>query len=243
MVCWQQAVAHSSAASDEREKFGIVTSNWGEASAIHFYKGKYDLPEPISLHGWYYFETLRRHEFKDGYISIGFSKERLKTLFEDVSQGGFFTNPYCMPYENNQKIFVCRKPKFNLRQFWIVDRHIDSHFINLLRTKGVNAAIDYFHEAKEKDPSILMFSERQMNALGYKFLYKGNVADAIALFKLNVEVYPASSNVYDSLGEGYMENGEYELAIKNYQKSLELNPDNTNAVKKLKKIEKLNRME
>ena len=63
------------------------------------------------------------------------------------------------------------------------------------------------------------------------------------MFKLNVETYPSSSNVYDSLGEGYMENGEYELAIRNYMKSLELNPNNTNAVDKLKELEELSKKE
>lgn len=61
--------------------------------------------------------------------------------------------------------------------------------------------------------------------------------DAIEIFKLNVEAYPEASNPYDSLGEGYMLNGDKELAIKNYKKSLELNPDNTNAVEMLKKLE------
>jgi len=243
---WEEMVAeiakvYNNLPAEERGRFGIVTENWGEASAVHFYKNKYRLPEPISLEGWYYFETLRSHQFKDRYVSFGFSEEEVKSIFEEVRLEGLFTNSYCMPHENNKKIFVCRKPKFDLKRFWIVDRHIDPHFINILRTKGVTAAIAYFHQAREKDPSILLFSERQINALGYEFLSKGALADAIALFKLNVEVYPASFNVYDSLGEGYMENGEYNLAIKNYKKSLELNPDNTNAVEKLKELEKLSR--
>jgi tetratricopeptide (TPR) repeat protein len=245
---WEEMVAeitkvYNNLPVDEREEFGIITENWGEASAVHYYKKKYHLPEPISLHGWYYFETLRKHKFKDRYVSIGFSQDELKSIFEDIKQEGFFTNPYCMPHENNQPIFVCRKPKFNLRQFWIVDHHSDPHFIHILRTKGVTDAISYFHDIREKDPSTLLFSERQMNALGYEYLYKGDMEGAIALFKLNIEVYPASSNVYDSLGEGYMENGEYNLAIENYQKSLELNPDNTNAVEKLKELEKMNQEE
>jgi tetratricopeptide (TPR) repeat protein len=61
-------------------------------------------------------------------------------------------------------------------------------------------------------------------------------ADAIRIFELNVELYPASSNTYDSLGEAYMANGEKELAIKNYEKSLELNARNNNAVEMLKKL-------
>jgi cytochrome c-type biogenesis protein CcmH/NrfG len=53
---------------------------------------------------------------------------------------------------------------------------------------------------------------------------------------LNVEAFPQSSNVYDSLGEAYMANGDKELAIRNYEKSIELNPQNTNGVGMLKKL-------
>jgi cytochrome c-type biogenesis protein CcmH/NrfG len=56
------------------------------------------------------------------------------------------------------------------------------------------------------------------------------------MFQLNVELHPDSSNTYDSLGEAYMANGEKELAIKNYEKSLELNANNGNAVEMLKKM-------
>jgi len=63
------------------------------------------------------------------------------------------------------------------------------------------------------------------------------VKDAIEIFKLNVEMFPQGFNTYDSLGEAYMVNGDKQLAIQNYKKSLELNPKNTNAVEKLKKLE------
>ena len=54
---------------------------------------------------------------------------------------------------------------------------------------------------------------------------------------LNIENFPDSWNVYDSLGEAYMKNGNKELAIKNYKKSLEINPDNVNGKKFLNKLE------
>lgn len=47
-------------------------------------------------------------------------------------------------------------------------------------------------------------------------------------------VFPASFNVYDSLAEAYMKKGNKELAIESYRKSLELNPDNVNALEKLR---------
>jgi Tfp pilus assembly protein PilF len=61
--------------------------------------------------------------------------------------------------------------------------------------------------------------------------------EALALFKINVDLFPRSFNVYDSIAEAYMNNGDNKLAIENYRKSLELNPKNDNAVTMLKKLE------
>ena len=79
-------------------------------------------------------------------------------------------------------------------------------------------------------------SESQLNALGYRLLSMKKVREAIEIFKLNVEAYPQSANVYDSLGQAYMMNGDKELAIRNYQRAVELNPQNTNAIEMLKKL-------
>lgn len=236
----QVADVYNNIPANERSEVGIMTGNWGQAGALHLFGKQYDLPEPISLHGWYYFETLRTHEFKDTYISIGLRGESLQNIFTEVIQQGIYTNPYCMPYENNKRIYLCRKPKVDLKDYWIFERNPDPHFLEILRKKGVTAAIAYYYDSKEMNPSILLFSERQINDLGYEYLYDKNYDDAIALFKLNVEVYPTSSNVYDSLGEAYMENGQYELAIEYYKKSLELNPNNSNAKEKLRELEILN---
>ena len=65
----------------------------------------------------------------------------------------------------------------------------------------------------------------------------GKQNEAIEIFKLNVAEYPKAFNTYDSLGEAYMVSGNKELAILNYKKSLELNPQNTNATSMLKRIE------
>ncbi len=80
------------------------------------------------------------------------------------------------------------------------------------------------------------FRESELNTLGYQLLRMNKIIEAIEIFKLNVEAYPQSSNVYDSLGEAYMIQGNKEQAIMNYEKSLEINPENTNAVEMLKKL-------
>jgi tetratricopeptide (TPR) repeat protein len=78
--------------------------------------------------------------------------------------------------------------------------------------------------------------ESEFNTLGYSLLNMDRIDEAIKTFKLNVEYFPKSSNVYDSLGEAYMKKGETELALLNYRKSVELNPNNTQATKMLKEL-------
>jgi tetratricopeptide (TPR) repeat protein len=98
------------------------------------------------------------------------------------------------------------------------------------------AAITQYRESRGKRPGAGVLSEAQVNALGYWLLQKKRVKESIEVFKMNVEDYPNSSNAYDSLGEAYMSDGDKELSIKNYQRSLELNPDNTNALEMLRKL-------
>jgi tetratricopeptide (TPR) repeat protein len=110
-------------------------------------------------------------------------------------------------------------------------------FVKIYKNEGLNPALNYYHELKEKSPKQKIFAEDLTNGFGYILLGAKKVDDAIAIFKMNVEAYPDSANVYDSLAEAYMEKGEKDLAIKCYQKSLKLNPENTNAIEKLKELQ------
>lgn len=102
--------------------------------------------------------------------------------------------------------------------------------------KGAEVALsEYRKERQGKDASEVV-TEAQMNQLGYRLLGMKRGKDAIEVLKLNVEDHPNSANAYDSLGEAYMEGGEKELAIKSYQRSIELNPNNTNGAAVLKKL-------
>jgi tetratricopeptide (TPR) repeat protein len=80
------------------------------------------------------------------------------------------------------------------------------------------------------------FGEATLNTLGYALLGEEKPADAVAIFRLNVEQYPESANAWDSLGEGYLAAGDPERAIEAYEKSLELDPGNDNAREKLAQI-------
>ena len=97
-------------------------------------------------------------------------------------------------------------------------------------------ALAAYRQIKKETPNNVAVTEGRLNNLGYVFLRMKKLPEAIAYFKLNAEFYPNSFNVYDSLGEAYMANGEKELAIANYKKSLELNPRNTRGAELLKKL-------
>jgi len=75
-----------------------------------------------------------------------------------------------------------------------------------------------------------------LNGLGYIYLRRDSVKSALKIFQLNMDLFPEASNVYDSYGEALMTDGQIDLAIQNYKKSLELNPENKNAVQVLKRL-------
>jgi len=101
---------------------------------------------------------------------------------------------------------------------------------------GIDAATKQYHDLKTAEPAIYNFDESELNNLGYGLIRAKKFKKAIRVLQLNVEAYPQSSNVYDSLGEAYMDDGNKPLAIANYQKSLVLNPKNRGAVVWLQKL-------
>jgi tetratricopeptide (TPR) repeat protein len=106
-----------------------------------------------------------------------------------------------------------------------------------IQGKGIEVGLAEYRDLKARQEKLYDFSEPQLNNLGYQLLQAGKVKEAIEIFKLNVEAYPKAFNTYDSLGEAYMVSGNNELAIQNYKKSIELNPQNTNGVETLKRLE------
>ena len=115
-------------------------------------------------------------------------------------------------------------------------KSIVATLIGPMKEKGVTAAIAHYKQTKEEASDQYYFNEDILNQFGYELLVKNKVEDAIEIFKLNVEEYPDAYNPYDSLGEAYMLAGDVKLAIENYKKSLELNPDNQNAAEMIKRM-------
>ena len=105
-----------------------------------------------------------------------------------------------------------------------------------MREKSLEAAISQYRELKKASPLGFDFRPTELNQLGYALLQAERTEDAIKVFQLNVEAYPEYANGYDSLAEAYAAKGEKDLAIKNFAKSLELDPANSNAVERLRQL-------
>ena len=103
-------------------------------------------------------------------------------------------------------------------------------FSEILKADGIDKASDFYNKSINKGEKI---PEGEINRLGYDYLNKKEYKLAAAIFELNIKAYPGSYNVYDSYGETLMAAGNKNAAIKNYKKSIELNPGNVNGIEKL----------
>jgi CubicO group peptidase (beta-lactamase class C family) len=107
---------------------------------------------------------------------------------------------------------------------------------SILCTKGANAAVARYKELKSTTSEYDFSDWRPLNRVGYAFLNAGRMKDAVAIFQLNAEQFPERWEVWDSLAESQMNDGQTAQAIANYDKSLKLNPKNDDGAAMLKKL-------
>jgi len=104
---------------------------------------------------------------------------------------------------------------------------------NMVSPQG---ALDFYQQVKSSGNQEYKMDESSLNSLGYHLLMQKKTDLAIKVFERNVQEYPNAWNPYDSLAEAYAAAGQRELAIKNYEKSLALNPDNKSGAEHLNKL-------
>ena len=97
---------------------------------------------------------------------------------------------------------------------------------------------------KEENNLVISFAEftkgsRELNTYGYKLLKSKNTEKALFVFQLNTKMYPYKYPVYDSMGEAYFTIKNYKESLKNYNKVLQLKPNDANALSMIKKIKKV----
>ena len=100
---------------------------------------------------------------------------------------------------------------------------------------GVDAAIEKCKKNVDDD-KFFSLVESEINTLGYKLVATKKLDQALKVFQLNVEFFPESWNVYDSLAETHLALGETVLSKVNYEKSLEMHPGNIYAIMALQQL-------
>jgi tetratricopeptide (TPR) repeat protein len=107
------------------------------------------------------------------------------------------------------------------------------------RRSGVTAALARYRELRERyyGRGAYDFGEGSLNAFGHELLEKGDADGAIAMLRLNTSQFPQSGSVWASLAEGYLAAGQKTLAQIYYRKSLEVDPQNSDALAKLRMLE------
>ena len=96
-------------------------------------------------------------------------------------------------------------------------------FLEMMEQPGGVAKVEkQLNQARQRDPKAVLFPEAIVNVIGYEHLASGDNKGAIEILKLNAMAYPNSPNVYDSLGDAYLADGQKELAKQSARKALEV---------------------
>jgi len=114
-----------------------------------------------------------------------------------------------------------------------------SRIYGSLLESGNKEKADQLIQEYLKTPSSYEASEIDFNRLGYQFLRLKKNDISLQTFYSATLIFPKSANIFDSYGEALLQSDRKEEALKMYQKSVELNPENTNAKEMIKKTDGL----
>jgi hypothetical protein len=129
MLGWEKMVsnvadAYNTLTPEEKTQCTIIGNNYGEAGAIDFFGRKYNLPKAISGHNNYW--LWGPHDASGAVIiRLGGTAETLREAYGEAIQVGTFKDDYCMPYENNMPIWICKHRRASLKDDWAEFKHYE----------------------------------------------------------------------------------------------------------------------
>jgi CubicO group peptidase (beta-lactamase class C family) len=182
-----------------------------------------------------------------GYVKIGNSTDSILAMGHGGGINGFNTNITRTTTNNSLIVLLNNTGEAPLnditssilaiihgKEYDMPKQSVADAVMAVIENKGIDAGI--VHYTRIKDSVAYSLSEGEMNRIGYLLMRSDRIEEARKIFQLIVEEFPSSSNAYDSFGESLMALGKKELAIINYRKSVELNPNNQNGIDALKKL-------
>jgi hypothetical protein len=176
----------------------------------------------ISINGIDLLEKTLLELMDKHHLYFNFSEKCLESVFERLALESRIDKAYQIATVN-ENLFPSKTSVLAKLLCYTHKQHYDS--IQILADKLI--------KENSIDTSI---KEKKINQLGYVFMQAGRYEEAMQIFMLNVTLFPKSYNTYDSYAESLMKLDRIELAIHNYKKSLEINPQNQNAKNMLLKL-------
>ncbi|MFK7809269.1 MAG: serine hydrolase [Saprospiraceae bacterium] len=184
-----------------------------------------------------------------GSVPVGTSEDTVSMIRHSGGINGFNTLITRMPEDKNLVVLLNNTGGADLegitaningilhnKSYEMPKRSLAKAVMQKISTENLDAGLKFIEKYKSDDTYKL--SEGEFNNLGYMLMRDGDVKGAIAIFKINVAEFPESSNVYDSLGEAYLADGQKKLAVKNYKKAVEMDPKNENGKTILEQLRK-----
>lgn len=156
--------------------------------------------------------------------AIGESFDSFRQLLEKTNIKDFQWQAERMADEDHGSV-VMRSHYAGLRKIydgWLMPRDPATGAV----VGGLKGADEHYQKLSKRFGYAVEVPENLINLIGYQSLFAGQMDEAIAVFKANVERYPASANVYDSLAEAYEKSGKIELARPLYEKAQWLGQQN-----------------
>ncbi len=192
--------------------------------------------------GRYFFnaDEVIEIKFNNGKLLLNWRKQNLEPL--KVNDSTFYVREL-----NEKLIFNTSKNYIKLAEKR--EHNGKKYVFNKLKTgektpseylaeNNFEAALKGYKNIKVKDSLNPVIKQRNLNRLGYSYLSKNKFEKAINVFKINSELYPKSSNTYDSTGDAYLKMKDTLNAITYYKKALAINPENRSSKRALKKLTK-----
>ena len=179
-----------------------------------------------------------------GELAMGNSKERSKTVSHSGGINGFNTLITRIPADsilivelNNtggaplSTMTTAINGILHDQPYDMPRKSLAKVILATVEKEGIDQGVAQFNAIKSSKEQYL--DENEMNVAGYELLRAGKLKEAAGFLKLNVDVFPNSSNAYDSYGEALLALGDSAKAIENYKRSIQLNPDNKNGIQVL----------
>lgn len=197
------------------------------------------------------FQTLLNNPYaKDEGGSLGryFEKEELQRhngvsyKFESIFLNDFENNITIILVSNNLNIVWDLGHTIHNLMFGKAYKIPKKSIYKAIRKESltnINKAIETYYLLKKNSTEEYSFENpSELNKLGYELLRSGKNKESIEIFELATKEFPKDANLFDSLGEAYFANKQYDLAINSYKKAISFGGTNGNAEKMIEKIGK-----